>query len=124
MNGEWKTLAIVSSYSIAEARLKALNVFADPLIVMDLTLWTHSDDVVKRNAIRDSGEYLVWTLTWHDLVNPDAKHLKEVFGLNRMEVKQKESHYPLFNSRNYETLRNVYDGKNVSVHQQTIDNKA
>ncbi|WP_332408342.1 DUF1998 domain-containing protein [Vibrio metschnikovii] len=82
------------------------------------------DDVVKRNAIRDSGEYLVWTLTWHDLVNPDAKHLKEVFGLNRMEVKQKESHYPLFNSRNYETLRNVYDGKNVSVHQQTIDNKA
>ena len=50
MNGEWKTLAIVSSYSIAEARLKALNVFADPLIVMDLTLWTHSDDVVKRNV--------------------------------------------------------------------------
>lgn len=50
MNGEWKTLAIVSSYSIAEARLKALNVFADPLIVMDLTLWMHSDDVVKRNV--------------------------------------------------------------------------
>ena len=50
VNGEWKTLAIVSSYSIAEARLKALNVFADPLIVMDLTLWTHSDDVVKRNV--------------------------------------------------------------------------
>lgn len=50
INGEWKTLAIVSSYSIAEARLKALNVFADPLIVMDLTLWTHSDDVVKRNV--------------------------------------------------------------------------
>ena len=50
MNGEWKTLAIVSSYSIAEARLKALNVFADPLIVMDLTLWMYSDDVVKRNV--------------------------------------------------------------------------
>ena len=50
INGEWKTLAIVSSYSIAEARLKALNAFADPLIVMDLTLWTHSDDVVKRNV--------------------------------------------------------------------------
>ena len=49
INGEWKTLMIVLSYSIAEARLKALNVFADPLIVMDLTLWTHSDDVVKRN---------------------------------------------------------------------------
>ena len=49
VNGEWKTLAVVSSYSIAEARLKALNVFADPLIVMDLTLWTHSDDAVKRN---------------------------------------------------------------------------
>ena len=50
INGEWKTLAIVSSYSIAEARLKALNVFADPLIVMDLTLWIHSHDVVKRNV--------------------------------------------------------------------------
>ena len=50
INGEWKTLAIVSSYSIAEARLKALNVFADPLIVMDLTFWMHSDDVVKRNV--------------------------------------------------------------------------
>ena len=50
INGEWKTLVIVLSYSIAEARLKALNVFADPLIVMDLTLWTHSDDVVKRNV--------------------------------------------------------------------------
>ena len=49
INGEWKTLTIVLSYSIAEARLKALNVFADPLIVMDLTLWTHSDDAVKRN---------------------------------------------------------------------------
>ena len=49
INGEWKTLVIVLSYSIEEARLKALNVFADPLIVMDLTLWTHSDDVVKRN---------------------------------------------------------------------------
>lgn len=48
-NGNWKTLAIVSSYSIAEARLKALSVFADPLIVMDLTLWTYSDDVIKRN---------------------------------------------------------------------------
>ena len=49
INGEWETLVIVLSYSIAEARLKALKVFADPLIVMDLTLWTHSDDVVKRN---------------------------------------------------------------------------
>ena len=50
INGEWKTLAIVSAYSIAEARLKALNAFADPLIVMDLTLWTHSDEMVKRNV--------------------------------------------------------------------------
>ena len=49
INGEWETLVIVLSYSIAEARLKALKVFADPLIVMDLTLWTHSDDAVKRN---------------------------------------------------------------------------
>ena len=45
-----ETLAIIPSYSIAEARLKALNVFAEPLIVMDLTLWTHSDEVVKRNV--------------------------------------------------------------------------
>ena len=50
INGEWKTLVIVLSYSIEEARLKALNVFADPLIVMDLTLWMYSDDVVKRNV--------------------------------------------------------------------------
>ncbi|MGR5453527.1 DEAD/DEAH box helicase [Vibrio alfacsensis] len=70
------------------------------------------DDVLKRTAVLSSGKYQVWTLTWHDLVNPDSKHLKEVFGLNRMEVKQKEPHYSLFNQRNYETLRNVYDGKN------------
>lgn len=70
------------------------------------------DDVIKRTAIVESDKYSVWTLTWHDLVNLDAKHLKEVFGLNRMEVKQKEPHYPFFNKRNYETLRNVYDGKN------------
>ena len=49
-NGDWHTLAIFESYTIVEARLKALNVFADPLIVMDLTLWTHSDNVVKRNV--------------------------------------------------------------------------
>ncbi len=70
---------------------------------------TVHDDVVKRNAVRDSNKFHVWTLSWHDLVNPDAKHIKEVLGLNRSEIKQKEPHFPLFNKRNYETLRNVYD---------------
>lgn len=50
INGEWRTLATVPSYSIAEARLIALYAFAEPLIVVDLTLWTHSDDAVKRNV--------------------------------------------------------------------------
>ena len=76
---------------------------------------TVHDDVDKRNAILASQKFHIWTLCWHDLVNPDAKHLKEVFGLNRSEVKQKEAHYSLFNKRNYETLRNVYDNRNNFV---------
>lgn len=49
-SGDWRTLAIFESYEIEEARLRALNIFAEPLIVMDLILWAHSDDVVKRNV--------------------------------------------------------------------------
>ncbi|MBY5946833.1 DEAD/DEAH box helicase [Photobacterium rosenbergii] len=74
-----------------------------------------SDDVTKRNAVLESNKYHVWTLCWHDLVNPDAKHLKEVFGLSRSEIKKKEPHYNLFNKRNYETLRNVYENRNSFV---------
>lgn len=70
------------------------------------------DDVAKRNSVRDSGRYHIWTLGWHDIVQSDKNKLKEFFGLSRQEVQAKETHYPKFIERNYQTLRSVYEGKN------------
>ena len=42
-------MTILEAYSIEEARRMALTIYEEPLIVMDLTLWMHSDEVVKRN---------------------------------------------------------------------------
>ncbi len=39
------------------------------------------DDTRKRNAIRQSGKFLVWTLYWDDLDKSDTSHLKEYFDL-------------------------------------------
>ena len=48
-NKNWHTMEILEAYSIEEARRMALTIYEEPLIVMDLTLWMHSDEVVKRN---------------------------------------------------------------------------
>ncbi|MGL5336510.1 MAG: Zn-binding domain-containing protein [Enterovibrio sp.] len=70
------------------------------------------DDVAKRNAVRDSGRYNIWTLGWHDIVESDKSNLIDFFGLHRQEISSKENIYPKFIERNYQTLRSVYEGEN------------
>lgn len=48
-NGNWHTLAIVKSYTIQEARIKASMTYKEPLIVVDLALWIRSNEITKRN---------------------------------------------------------------------------
>ena len=53
------------------------------------------DDVQKRQAIRESGNYWIWSVTWKDLNEPDCKHLQDVLGLrHNPDMKQ-----PLFYNR-------------------------
>lgn len=40
-----------------------------------------AEDTRKRNAIQQSGKFLVWTLYWDDLEKADSAHLKDYFEL-------------------------------------------
>lgn len=65
---------------------------------------TVGDDVQKRQAVRESGNYWVWTITWKDLAAPGCKHLQDVLGLrHNLDMKQPKFYTP-FHDVTFATL--------------------
>lgn len=73
------------------------------------------EDVQKRQAIKDSLNYRVWTITWRDLNEAGCKHIQDVLGLGHNPDMKQPKFYSLFHDMTFATLdgavreRNSFD---------------
>jgi DEAD/DEAH box helicase domain-containing protein len=70
-----------------------------------------NDDTQKRQAIVNSGEYIVWTLYWDDLTQAANKHFKEHFHLHQ-NMALRGLLGTNISSKNYEQWQIIQKGKN------------
>ena len=70
-----------------------------------------NDDTRKRQAIVNSGKFLVWTLYWDDLTHASNKHFKEHFHLHQ-NVGLRGLLGSKISSKNYEQWQSIQKGKN------------
>jgi DEAD/DEAH box helicase domain-containing protein len=70
-----------------------------------------NDDTQKRQAIVNSGKFLVWTLYWDDLTHASNKHFKEHFHLHQ-NVGLRGLLGSKISSKNYEQWQSIQKDKN------------
>lgn len=70
------------------------------------------DDVQKRQAILDSGDYWVWTLTWQDLNALDCKHIQDVLGLQHNPDMKQPKFYNAFHDVTFASLEAAVRDRN------------
>ncbi|EMX1538540.1 DUF1998 domain-containing protein [Escherichia coli] len=71
-----------------------------------------AEDVQKRQAIRDSGNFWVWTVTWADLKEPGLKHVQDVLGLGHNPDMKQPKFYNLFHDTNFAALEASFRERN------------
>ncbi|EGH2411428.1 hypothetical protein JQ163_004679, partial [Salmonella enterica subsp. enterica serovar Heidelberg] len=71
-----------------------------------------SDDVQKRQAIKDSGNFWVWTVTWADLQEQGIKHVQNVMGLGHNPDMKQPKFYNPFHDTNFATLEGSFRERN------------
>ncbi|MFM5260284.1 DEAD/DEAH box helicase [Aeromonas veronii] len=91
------------------AQCKPLAIFLDGFAFHKASV---VDDVQKRQAIRDSGRYGVWTLTWRDLTQPGCKHLQDVLGLHHNLDMKAPQFYNRFHTTTFATLESEVRERN------------
>ncbi|MCW0937423.1 DEAD/DEAH box helicase [Pantoea sp. RG18] len=97
-------------YPIAQsADIKPVAIFLDGYAFHKDSI---SDDVQKRQAIKDSGHYHVWTIGWRDLNEAGCKHLQDVLGLGHNPAMKNPTIYNRFHDINFVTLHSSVQDKN------------
>lgn len=71
-----------------------------------------SEDIQKRQSIKDSGNYWVWTLTWADLNEAGVKHLQDVMGLGHNPDMKNPNLYNQLCDVNFVTLEGAIRERN------------
>ncbi|HDN9016128.1 TPA: DEAD/DEAH box helicase [Aeromonas salmonicida] len=89
-------------YPIAQsAEVKPVAIFLDGFVFHKKSVF---EDVQKRQAIRDSGKFRVWTITWRDLGEQGCKHLQDVLGLRHNPDMKQPQFYTRFHDVTFATL--------------------
>lgn len=101
---------IPARYPIAQpADIKPVAIFLDGYAFHKDCV---SEDVQKRQAIKDSGHYHVWTIGWRDLNEAGCKHLQDVLGLLHNPEMKKPTVYNRFHDVNFVTLHTSVQDRN------------
>lgn len=91
------------------ALIKPVAIFLDGYVFHKNTV---DDDVQKRQAILDSEQFYVWTLTWRDLNESGCNHLQDVLGLRHNPSMKQPQFYNAFHDTTFASLESAVRERN------------
>jgi DEAD/DEAH box helicase domain-containing protein len=91
------------------AAVKPVAIFLDGFVFHKKTV---EDDVQKRQAIKESGNYRLWTITWRDLNETGCKHIQDVLGLRHNPDMKQPQFYSPFHDMTFATLEGAVRERN------------
>lgn len=89
--------------------IKPVAIFLDGFVFHKYKV---DDDVQKRQAILESQQFYVWTLTWRDLNEQGCKHLQDVLGLSHNPDMKHPKFYNLFHDTTFASLESAVRERN------------